>query len=230
MRRCPSRILLKVSGEAFKSDDGALSPEAFARMAGKIAPLPLETAIVVGGGNILRGAQAPWIDRVEADTVGMLATVINAMVLRTALEATGRNTIVQSAVQVEGLSPISIRDATAALARGDVVIFAGGTGSPFVSTDTAAAIRAVAIHADLLAKASNVSGVYDSDPATNANAQRIADLTYADFLANRYGVMDQVSVEICREHNLPIEVFAWDRPGVLDNLAQGTRVGTRISG
>ena len=230
MRRSPSRILLKVSGEAFKSDDGVLSPEAFSRVAGEIAPLPLEIAIVVGGGNILRGAHAPWLDRVEADSVGMLATALNAMVLRTALEAVGKTVVVQSAVHVEGLDPISIREATAALSRGDIVIFAGGTGSPFVSTDTAAAIRAVAIHADLLAKASNVRGVYDRDPVDDPAAQLIEDLTYERFLENRYGVMDQVSIEICREHDLPIEVFSWDRPGALADLASGSRVGTRISG
>jgi len=229
MRRSPSRILLKLSGEAFKSSNGALSPESFARVAGEIAPLPLQTAIVVGGGNILRGARAPWLDRVEADSVGMLATVLNAMVLRTAFEAVGKAALVQSAVHVEGLAPISIRDAVTALSRDEIVIFAGGTGSPFVSTDTAAAIRAAAIHADLVAKASNVPGVYDRNPADHSDAQLITELTYEEFLQNRYGVMDQVAVEICREHGLPIEVFSWDRPGALADLASGIQIGTRIT-
>jgi uridylate kinase len=230
MRRpAASRILLKLSGEAFGSGDGALSPESVSCIAQEIASLAAQVAIVVGGGNILRGAQTTWLTRVDADSVGMLATVLNSLVLRSALECAGRAVELQSAVSVDGLPPISTRRAVRALESGEVVLFAGGTGSPFVSTDTAAAIRAVAIEATLLAKASNVDGVYDSDPLQNAGARLLADVSYDEYLANRYGVMDQVAVEICREHRLPIEVFPWRRSGALQSLLSGSRVGTRIS-
>ncbi len=158
----------------------------------------------------------------------MLATVLNALALRTYLERAGRDVFIQSAVDTELTDPISPRDAKKALGGGAIVVFAGGTGSPLVTTDTAAALRAVSIGADLLAKASNVPGVFDRDPAKNSNARRLSDVSFDEFLAARYGVMDQVAVEICREHRLPIEVFDFDRPGALRALAEGDRVGTRI--
>jgi len=230
MREKPSRILLKLSGEALKGPEGAFSPDSLGRIAGEIAPLTsTEIAVVVGGGNVIRGGRSEGFDRVEADTLGMLATVLNALALRTYLERAGRDTFIQSAVDTELTDPISPRDAKKALVAGAIVLFAGGTGSPLVTTDTAAALRAVSIGADLLAKASNVPGVFDRDPARDSAARRIAELSFDEYLAARYGVMDQVAVEICREHRLPIEVFDFERPGALRALAEGERVGTRIS-
>jgi len=225
----PSRILLKLSGEAFRGAEGAFSPEALARIAGEIAPLAsTEIAIVVGGGNLIRGARSPWIGRVEGDTLGMLATVLNALALRRYLESHNRAVLIQSAIDTELTEPISPRAARRALQDGAVVLFAGGTGSPFVTTDTAAAIRGVSIGADLLAKGSNVAGVYSADPSGDSQAQLIEDLTFDEYLANRYGVMDQVAVEICREHGFPIEVFDLDTPNALAAIAAGEQIGTRI--
>jgi uridylate kinase len=228
MAAAPNRILLKLSGEAFKGPEGAFSPAALERIAAEIAPVSLGIAIVVGAGNILRGARSELLDRVEADTLGMLATVLNALALRTYLEACGRNVFVQSAVQTELTDPVSARDAKRALDHGAIVIFAGGTGSPLVTTDTAAALRAVSVGADLLAKASNVAGLYDRDPAVDPTAKRLQQVSFDEFLAARYGVMDQVAVEICREHRLPIEIFDFSQPGALRALSEGRRVGTRI--
>ena len=225
----PSRILLKLSGEAFRGPEGAFSPEALTRIAGEIASLAsTEVAIVVGGGNVIRGARSPWFDRVEADTLGMLATVLNALALRSYLESNGRTVLIQSAIDTEFTEPISPRTACRALGDGTIVLFAGGTGSPLVTTDTAAAIRAVSIDADLLAKGSNVAGVYSADPSEDERARLIENLTFDEYLSSRYGVMDQVAVEICREHRLSIEVFDLDRPDALAALASGMRVGTRI--
>ena len=224
----PSRILLKLSGEAFKGPESVFAPEALSRIAGEIAPLPSEIAIVVGGGNVIRGARSPWLDRVEADTLGMLATVLNALALRSYLESYDRKVLIQSAIDTELTTPISPRVARKALQDGAIVLFAGGTGSPLVTTDTAAAIRAVSIGADLLAKGSNVAGVYSADPSRDEAARLIEDLSFDEYLANRYGVMDQVAVEICREHGLPIEVFDLDRPNALADLTAGRRVGTHI--
>jgi uridylate kinase len=230
MHGSPPRILLKLSGEAFKGVDGAFSPDALSRIAGEIASLSsVEVAIVTGGGNVIRGAQSPWLDRVEADVLGMLATVLNALALRSYLQSFGRDVIVQSAVHTDLTEPIAPHKAAAALRDGSIVLFAGGTGSPLVTTDTAAAIRAVAIRADLLAKGSNVAGVYSDDPSVNQDARLLQDVTYDDYLARRYRVMDQIAVEICREHRLPIEVFDLGAPAALSKLAAGERVGTRIS-
>jgi uridylate kinase len=228
MAAAPRRILLKLSGEAFKGPEGAFSPPALERIAGEIAPISFGIAIVVGAGNIVRGARSELLDRVEADTLGMLATVLNALALRTYLEAQGRDVFVQSAVSTELTDPVSPRDARRALDKGAIVIFAGGTGSPLVTTDTAAALRAVSVGADLLAKASNVAGLYDRDPALDPAARRLHEVSFDDFLAARYGVMDQVAVEICRQHALPIEIFDFAQPGALAALAEGRRVGTRI--
>jgi len=226
----PRRLLLKLSGEAFQGEAGPLSPESIAAIARAIASLSkTELGIVVGGGNILRGGRSPWLDRVEADTLGMLATIVNGLALRAALVAAGREAIVQSAVATELTEPISARKARQALASGAVVIFAGGTGNPFVTTDTAAAIRAASIEADLLAKASNVAGVYSEDPRKGKKARLIPELSYDEYLAGRYGVMDLAAVEICRDQKIPIAVFDLAKPGALAAVAAGKRVGTLIS-
>lgn len=228
MDSAPRRILLKLSGEALKGPEGAFSPPALERIAGEIAPVPLGLGIVIGAGNIVRGGRSALRDRVEADALGMLATVLNCLALRMYLEAAGRDVFVQSAVSTELTDPVSPRDARRALDQGAIVLFAGGTGSPLVTTDTAAALRAVSIGADLLAKASNVDGIYDRDPAVDPKARRLSDVTFDEFLAARYGVMDQVAVEICREYKLAVEIFDFEKPGALAALAAGRRVGTRI--
>jgi uridylate kinase len=226
----PRRLLLKLSGEAFQREAGPLSPESIAAIARDIASLSkTELGIVVGGGNILRGGRSPWLDRVEADTLGMLATIVNGLALRAALVAAGREAIVQSAVATELTEPISARKARQALASGAVVIFAGGTGNPFVTTDTAAAIRAASIEADLLAKGSNVAGVYSEDPRKGKKARLIPELSYDEYLAGRFGVMDLAAVEICRDQKIPIAVFDLAKPGALAAVAAGKRVGTLIS-
>jgi len=230
MPASPRRLLFKLSGEAFQGDEGPLSPQAVLRVARDVAALPkaTEIGIVVGGGNVLRGAQAGWLDRVEADGLGMLSTVLNALALRAGLEAAGRRAIVQSAISTELCDPISARKARAALAGGDVVLFAGGTGSPFVTTDTAAAIRAASIRATLLAKGSNVAGVFSRDPRLDREARLLEELSYDEFLAGRYGIMDLGAVEICRAEGIPIVVFDYARPGALAALAAGQRLGTLI--
>ncbi len=224
----PKRILLKLSGEALKGENSPFSPASLHRICESIAAVPVEWAIVVGGGNLIRGARSPWLDRVEADTMGMLATVLNALAVQSCLVSLGKTVLIQSAVDTQLTRPVSPRQAQAALADKTIVIFAGGTGSPLVTTDTAAAIRAVSIEADLLIKGSNVNGVYDGDPSTDPSARLIDELGYDDFLAHRYRVMDQVAVEICREHHMPIEVFNLEQPHALASIANGDKVGTRI--
>jgi len=224
----PARILLKLSGEALKGEDSPFSPVSLQSICESIASIPVQWAIVVGAGNLIRGARSSWLDRVEADTIGMLATVLNALALQSYLVNLGKSVFIQSAVDTQLTNPISPREAQAALAKGTIVIFAGGTGSPLVTTDTAAAIRAVSIEADLLIKGSNVAGVYDCDPSQDPSAKLIQELTYDEFLARRYGVMDQVAVEICREHGMPIEVFDLEQSDALASIAEGLKVGTRI--
>ena len=228
MAEKPTRVLLKLSGEALKGENGPFSPIPLQRICKSIASVPIQWAIVVGAGNLIRGARSPWLDRVEADTMGMLATVLNALAVQSYLVSLGKNVLIQSAVDTQLTQSVSPRQAQAALADGTIVIFAGGTGSPLVTTDTAAAIRAVSIEADLLIKGSNVSGVYDGDPSQDPSASLIGELTYDDFLAHRYGVMDQVAVEICREHKMPIEVFNLEQPDALASIANGKKIGTRI--
>ena len=224
----PTRILLKLSGEALKGENSPFSPISLQRICESIASVPIQWAIVVGAGNLIRGARSPWLDRVEADTMGMLATVLNALAVQSYLVSLGKNVLIQSAIDTQLTQSVSPRQAQAALADGTIVIFAGGTGSPLVTTDTAAAIRAVSIKADLLIKGSNVNGVYDGDPSQDSTAALIGELTYDAFLAERYGVMDQVAVEICREHKMPIEVFNLEQPHALASIADGKKVGTRI--
>lgn len=224
----PARILLKLSGEALKGEASPFSPVSLQRICESIASIPIQWAIVVGAGNLIRGARSQWLDRIEGDTMGMLATVLNALALQSYLVSLGRDVLIQSAIDTQLTHTVSPRNAQAALAAGTIVIFAGGTGSPLVTTDTAAAIRAVSIQADLLIKGSNVAGVYDGDPCQDPSAKLIQQLTYDQFLAARYGVMDQVAVEICREHGMPIEVFNLEQPDALTAIAAGRKVGTRI--
>ncbi len=230
------RVLLKLSGEAFADPDVGygIDPLTVQRVAEEIATAQksgVEVAVVVGGGNIFRGVSqaARGMDPANADYMGMLATVINALALRDALENTGVPTRVQSAITMQELAEPYIRlRAIRHLEKGRVVIFAAGTGNPFFTTDTTAALRAIEIGADALLKASKVDGVYDSDPRINAEATRMSELTYMDFIAGELQVMDNTAVTMCKEHKVPIHVFDMTVPGNIVKAVQGDRIGTVV--
>jgi len=231
------RVLLKLSGEAFAdpSVGYGIDPLTVHRVAGEISEAVatgVEVAIVVGGGNIFRGVSqaAKGMDAATADYMGMLATVINALALRDALENQGVITRVQSAITMQELAEPYIRlRAIRHLEKGRVVIFAAGTGNPFFTTDTTAALRAIEIGADVLLKASTVDGVYDSDPATNEDANRISELSYMEFIARELRVMDTTAVTMCKEHNVPIHVFGMTTPGNIVRAVHGDQIGTVVS-
>ena len=230
MRSPVGRLLLKLSGESIRGEAGVIAPTSLKYLAKEIRSVgEIAIAIVIGGGNIIRGARSEWVSRTEADTMGMLATVLNAIALRPYIEAEGRDVMIQSAVYTGFTEPVAPRKATAAMDNGTVVLFAGGTGNPLVTTDTAAAIRAVTIGSDMVAKASNVSGVYTEDPKSGRDVRLLKEVTFDEFLVNRYRVIDQVAVELCREHDLPITVFDVGEPGNLSALVRGEEVGTYIS-
>jgi uridylate kinase len=230
-------VLLKLSGEAFAdpSVGYGIDPLTVHRVAGEISEAVatgVEVAIVVGGGNIFRGVSqaAKGMDAATADYMGMLATVINALALRDALENQGVITRVQSAITMQELAEPYIRlRAIRHLEKGRVVIFAAGTGNPFFTTDTTAALRAIEIGADALLKASMVDGVYDSDPATNEDASRISKLSYMEFIARELRVMDTTAVTMCKEHNVPIHVFGMTTPGNIVRAVHGDQIGTVVS-
>ena len=230
------RVLLKLSGEAFADPavGYGIDPLTVQRVAEEIAEAQrsgVEVAIVVGGGNIFRGVSqaAKGMDPANADYMGMLATVINALALRDALENAGVPTRVQSAITMQELAEPYIRlRAIRHLEKGRVVIFAAGTGNPFFTTDTTAALRAIEINANALLKASMVDGIYDSDPATNHNASKMSELTYMEFIAQELRVMDTTAVTMCKEHEVPIHVFDMTVPGNIVKAVQGDRIGTVV--
>lgn len=232
----PRRVVLKLSGEAF-ADPGigyGIDPVTVVRVAGEVAAAHatgVQIAVVVGGGNIFRGVSqaAKGMDPASADYMGMLATVINALALRDALEKQGVPTRVQSAITMQELAEPYIRlRAIRHLEKGRAVIFAAGTGNPFFTTDTTAALRAVEIGADVLLKASKVDGIYDADPAINADANRMPDLSYMDFISRELRVMDTTAVTMCKEHGVPIVVFDMFPPGNILKAVNGERIGTVI--
>jgi uridylate kinase len=230
------RVLLKLSGEAFADPDVGygIDPLTVQRVAEEIAEAQthgIEVAIVVGGGNIFRGVSqaAKGMDPANADYMGMLATVINALALRDALENAGVITRVQSAITMQELAEPYIRlRAIRHLEKGRVVIFAAGTGNPFFTTDTTAALRAIEIGADALLKASMVDGIYDSDPKFNKDAVKMSELTYMEFIAQELQVMDTTAVTMCKEHQVPIHVFDMSVPGNIVKAVQGDRIGTVV--
>jgi uridylate kinase len=230
------RVLLKLSGEAFADPEVGygIDPRTVHRVAAEIAEAQtngVEVAIVVGGGNIFRGVSqaAEGMDPANADYMGMLATVINALALRDALENAGVHTRVQSAITMQELAEPYIRlRAIRHLEKGRAVIFAAGTGNPFFTTDTTAALRAIEIGADTLLKASKVDGIYDSDPKTNADATLLPELSYMDFIARELKVMDTTAVTMCREHSVPIHVFNMRAPGNIVKAVKGERLGTLV--
>jgi uridylate kinase len=230
------RVLLKLSGEAF-ADPGVgygIDPMTVHRVAEEVAEAlesGVEVAVVVGGGNIFRGVSqaAKGMDPATADYMGMLATVINALALRDALESQGVATRVQSAITMQELAEPYIRlRAMRHLEKGRVVIFAAGTGNPFFTTDTTAALRAIEMNADEILKASKVDGIYEADPKTNPDAALIPELSYMDFIARELRVMDTTAVTMCKEHEVPIHVFDMTVPGNIVKAVRGDQIGTVV--
>ena len=227
------RVLLKLSGEAFAPPSGTGISDAdtalVARQLAEVVDIGIQPAVVVGGGNIWRGRQAPGIERNRADYMGMLATIMNALALQDALEKIHVPTRVQSAIAMTQVAePFIPLRAIRHLEKGRVVIFAAGLGVPYFSTDTCAAQRALEIDADALLKGTKVDGVYTADPNVDASAERIETLSYADFLAAGYGVMDATAVSLCMENKLPIMVFDLNDEGNIRRVVTGERVGTVI--
>jgi len=230
------RILLKLSGEALMGAGGAgIDPETLERFAGEVRDLVidgLQVALVIGGGNIFRGAglAAGGMDRVTGDQMGMLATVINALAFQSALEHIGVDTRVLTAIKMEQLAePYIKRRAIRHLQKGRVVIFAGGTGNPYFTTDTAAALRAIEIEADVVMKGTKVDGVYDGDPMKDPNATRFESLSYIDVLNRRLRVMDATAISLCMENRLPVMVFKLTGENNLIRAVRGEPVGTVVS-
>ena len=230
------RIVLKLSGEALAGSQGyGIDPLVLDRVAsevGDVSALGVQIAIVIGGGNIFRGiaASAGGMDRSTADYMGMLATVINALALQDALEKAGLQTRVLSAIEMRAVAePYIRRRSIRHLEKGRVVIFAAGTGNPFFTTDTAAALRAVEIGADAIMKATKVDGIYSADPVHDATAQRLERLTYIEVLNRGLQVMDAAAISLCMDNKLPIIVFDLTRPGNIKRIVLGEAVGSIVS-
>jgi uridylate kinase len=230
------RILVKLSGEALMGEsDYGIDPVFLKRLAAEIAAVRnagIEIALVVGGGNLFRGAglARAGMDRVTADQMGMLATVMNALALQDALESIGLHVRVMSAIRINEVCEDYIRRrAVRHLEKGRVTIFAAGTGNPFFTTDTAASLRAIEIEAQLLLKATKVDGVYDADPAANPRARRYARLRYDQVLDDRLNVMDATAIVLCRDHDLPMRVFNLNQVDALIRAARGEDVGTLVT-
>ncbi|MBI2819839.1 MAG: UMP kinase [Acidobacteria bacterium] len=231
------RILLKLSGEALGGAQGfGVDPARASAIAQEIAGVHqtgVQLALVIGGGNIFRGlAQSDeQIDRVAADQMGMLATVINAIALQDALEKLSINTRVMSALQMHQVAePFIRRRAIRHLEKGRVVIFAGGTGNPYFSTDTAAALRAMEIKAEVILKATKVDGIYDADPIEVKDARMFAEISYGEVLSRNLRVMDMTAISLSRENSLPIIVFNMNVPGNILRVIRGEKVGSLVRG
>ncbi|MBK1832965.1 UMP kinase [Roseibacillus ishigakijimensis] len=232
-----TRAVLKLSGEALREEGSKdnISPEIVERMAREIRDAVkgtgLELAVVVGGGNFWRGASASarGMDRATADYVGMMATVMNSLALQSALEEEGLTCIVQSAIEMKNVAePYIRRKAERHLSHGRVVIFAAGTGSPFFSTDTTSALRANEMDADVIFKATQVDGVYDSDPRQNPDAKRYERVSFIDCLTNQLKVMDATAFSLCMENNMPIVVFDVGVKGNITRALSGADIGTYV--
>ena len=230
------RILLKLSGESLMGENGfGIDSEVVDHIADellKVHKLNVDIGIVIGGGNIYRGLSASQqgVDRVTGDTMGMLATIINSLALQNALEKRKIFTRVQSAIKMDEIAePFLLRRAIRHLEKRRIVIFSAGTGSPYFTTDTAAALRAVEIKADVILKGTRVNGVYDSDPEKNKDAKMFKQLTYLDVLEKDLRVMDLTSITLCQENSLPIVVFNMNIKNNLKNLLLGKSIGTIIS-
>ncbi|KZK74555.1 MAG: UMP kinase [Pelodictyon luteolum] len=229
------RILLKLSGEALAGVDGyginAEMLERFAEEVKEARDMGAEIALVIGGGNIFRGVSdaAKNMDRVQADYMGMLATVINSIAFQDALERLGVYTRLQTAIKMEQMAePFIRRRAIRHLEKGRVVIFGAGTGNPYFTTDTAASLRAIEIEADVIVKGTRVDGVYDSDPETNPGAEFFPKISYLDVIRKNLRVMDMTAITLCRENTLPIVVMNMNEKGNLSRLIRGEHVGSLV--
>jgi uridylate kinase len=230
------RILLKLSGEALMGEQAyGIDPAVATRIAEdilEIQSLGVQTAIVIGGGNIFRGlaASARGMDRATADYMGMLATVINALALQDALEQNGVPTRVLTAIEMRAVAePFIRRRAIRHLEKGRVVLFAAGTGNPYFTTDTAAALRAMEIKAEVILKATKVDGIYNADPVTNPDAVRFERISYLQVLQERLQVMDATAISLCMDNRLPIVVFNLKHPGNIRRVVLGEEVGTTVT-
>lgn len=230
------RILLKLSGEALMGDGGfGISPQVMSDLANEIKGVVdagVQVALVVGGGNIFRGeglARA-GMDRVTGDQMGMLATVINALAIQDWIERIGMEARVQSAIRINEVCEDYIRrKAVRHLEKGRVLIFSAGTGNPFFTTDSAAALRAIEINADLMLKATKVDGIYTADPKKDSSAKKYDEITYDEALGKRLAVMDQTAMVLCRDHGMKLRVYDMDRPGALMRIVMGDEtIGTRV--
>jgi uridylate kinase len=238
MKRLPyKRILLKLSGEILTGKDSfGIDPEVISKIAREIQEvkaIEVEIAIVIGGGNIFRGvaAASSGMDRATADYMGMLATVINGLALQDALEKIGVHTRVQTAIEMREIAePYIRRRAIRHLEKGRVVIFAGGTGNPYFTTDTAASLRAMEIGAEVILKATKVDGIYDADPLIDPKAKKYDELTYFDVLRQQLKVMDSTAISLCMDHQIPIIVFSLKEGGNIKRVVLGEKVGTKVRG
>ena len=231
------RILLKLSGEALMGDKGFGIDQKFVQYISdelkSITKLGIQVAIVIGGGNIFRGleASAEGMERTSADYMGMLATVLNALALQNVLERNGMPTRVQSAIEMQELAePYIRRRAIRHLEKKRFVIFAAGTGNPYFTTDTAAALRAVEIGADVILKATKVDGVYDSDPMKNPRAKKYNEISYINVLKKELKVMDSTSISLCMDNDLPIIVFSLMKKNNIRKILEGKKIGTLVKG
>ncbi len=229
-----SRILLKLSGEALGVDGVGIDPKVLDRMAleiGQLVGIGVQVGLVIGGGNLFRGAQlsAAGLDRVTGDHMGMLATVMNALAMRDALERARIHTVVMSAIPMSGVvEHYDRRLAIRHLEQGDVVVFSAGTGNPFFTTDSAACLRGIEIEADIVLKATKVDGVYSADPLIEPNATKFDQLTYDDVLEKQLDVMDLTAICLARDHSMPLRVFAMTQNGALRNAIVNDNEGTLI--
>lgn len=230
------RVLLKISGEALKGSlDFGIDYQFVNRLAADLASIIRDTGValgvVIGGGNFIRGSKQEEIDRAVADYMGMLSTVINAMALQAVFEKHGMETRVLSAIDIhEVAEPYIRRRAIRHLEKGRVVIFAGGTGNPFFTTDTAAALRGAEMDAEIILKATNVDGVYSADPRTDPNATLYREVTYGEALARDLRVMDATAISMCRENSIPIVVFNLHEAGSIRRVIMGEEIGTYVGG
>jgi uridylate kinase len=230
------RVLLKMSGEMLAGPEmSGIDPatiQRFAREIGEVRAMGVEICVVVGGGNIFRGlaGASRGMDRAHADYMGMLATVINCLALQDALEQAGVFTRVMTAIAMDQVAePYIRRRAVRHMEKGRVVLFAAGTGNPYFSTDTAAALRAAEIHADIILKATKVDGVYDRDPVKHADAKRFESLTYLEVLNRGLRVMDATAVSLCMDNDIPIVVFDLNEPGNVTRVVCGEPIGTHLT-
>ncbi|MCK6600952.1 MAG: UMP kinase [Bacteroidetes bacterium] len=230
------RVLLKLSGESLMGNQSfGIDPavlEHFADEVRAVKEMGVEIAVVIGGGNIFRGmsAAAKGMDRVQADYMGMLATVINSMALQDALERKGVFTRLMTAIKMEQIAePFIRRRAVRHLEKGRVVIFGAGTGNPYFTTDTAAVLRAVEIEADAIFKGTRVDGIYDSDPERNPNAVKFPEISYIDVIQKNLRVMDLTAITLCQDNSLPIVVFNMNEPGNLKRILHGENIGSVVT-